>query len=125
MLALISDIKPTPSVEKSDIFSFSLTTVLTAFINFASFDIAPSMSAALFLWGRVIFSPLERGSSKNSFIKLTKSDSETLYGKYSKFIPSFLANLECIKGDRECSIGFPTTPSLYFLDIPVLVDITY
>ena len=35
---------------------------------------------------------------------------------------SFLANLECIKGDSECSIGSPKTPNLYFLDIPISIN---
>ena len=34
---------------------------------------------------------------------------------------SFLAKRECIKGDNECSIGLPITPSLKILDIPILV----
>ena len=34
---------------------------------------------------------------------------------------SFLAKREWIKGDNECSIGLPTTPSLKTLDIPILI----
>ena len=49
LLELISDIKPIPSVEKSDNSSFSLASVFTALINFASFDIVPTIFAALFL----------------------------------------------------------------------------
>ena len=41
-----------------------------------------------------------------------------------KFTFSFLENLECIKGDKECSIGSPTTPSLNFLDIPIFINIS-
>ena len=68
--------------------------VLTAFINLASFDISASIFAAFFLYGRVTFNPFAIGSLKNSFMNISKSVSLILYGKYSIFIFSFLANLE-------------------------------
>ena len=68
--------------------------VFTAFIYFASDEIFPLMLAAIFLYGRVMFSPFEFLSEKNSFMKISKSDSFTLYGRYSTLIFSFLENLE-------------------------------
>ena len=66
--------------------------------------------------------PFDKESLKNSETKGTKSSSLTLKGKYSILIFVSLENLEWIKGDSECSIGSPTTPHVYNLDIPILIN---
>ena len=66
--------------------------------------------------------PFDKESLKNSETKDAKSSCLTLKGKYSILIFVSLENLEWIKGDSECSIGSPTTPNLYNLDIPILVN---
>ena len=74
----ISLIKPLPSVEYSESSPFDLTRVFTALIYFASDEIFPLRLAAFFLYGRVTFNPFESLSEKNSFMKISKSDSSTL-----------------------------------------------